>query len=251
MLTISNTDFSLTLEMTLGRPFETAPIKMKYTLQPLINSFEKHASPEKAGQMRAYMRDQFDYLGVPTPLRRELTKSYYAEHGYPQPSRVEAIVEECWQMPFREYKYFAMELMAKMKKEAGHDAIHLYERLITDQSWWDTIDLIAPTLVGYHLQQYPEERIDYINKWVGSGNIWLQRSSILFQLKYKTGMDTRLLTSIILKLKDSKEFFIRKAIGWVLREYSKTDPGFVVRFVQSHELSGLSHREALKWLERQ
>ena len=226
-------------------------LKMKYKLQALTDRYEKHAKPEKGRQMRAYMKDQFDYLGLPSPLRRELSKGFYAEYGYPELSQLKSVVMECWQMPYREYKYFAMELLVKMKKEAGHDAIHLYELLITDQSWWDTIDLIAPSLVGYHLQQYPEERIDYINKWVGSGNIWLQRSSILFQLNYKTDMDTRLLTGIILKLKDSKEFFIRKAIGWILREYSKTDPGFVVRFVQSHELSGLSHREALKWLERQ
>ncbi|MEN8224202.1 MAG: DNA alkylation repair protein [Bacteroidota bacterium] len=220
-------------------------------LQPLISSFENHANPEKGTQMRAYMKDQFDYLGLQSPLRKELAKKFYAEQGYPQPEELEAVVQECWKLPYREYKYFAMELMVKMKKKAGHEAIHLYEKLITDESWWDTIDLIAPSLVGYHLQQYPEERNAYINKWIASGNIWLQRSCILFQLKYKSDTDTHLLTAIILKLKDSKEFFIRKAIGWALREYSKTDPGFVVRFVQSHDLSGLSHREALKWLERQ
>jgi len=224
---------------------------MKYNLDPLIASFEKHANPERAKQMWAYMRDQFDYLGLPSPLRRELTKNFYAEFGYPDPVLVESIVKESWEMPYREYKYFAMELMVRMKKKVGHDAILLYEHLITDQSWWDTIDLIAPSLVGYHFQEYPEERIDYINTWIASDNIWLQRSCILFQLEYKLETDNRLLSAIILKLKDSKEFFIRKAIGWALREYSKTDPGFVIRFVQSHELSGLSHREALKWLERQ
>lgn len=201
--------------------------------------------------MKAYMKGQFEYLGLPTPLRKALTKEFYHVHGYPQPEELAEIAEFCWQLPFREFKYFAMELMVKMKKKASHDAIHLYEKLITDQSWWDTIDLIAPSLVGYHLQEYPEERSHYIEKWIPTGNIWLQRSCILFQLKYKGDTDTRLLSSIILTLKDSKEFFIRKAIGWSLREYSKTDPGFVVRFVQSHELSGLSHREALKWLERQ
>ena len=223
----------------------------KYNLQPLINLFEKHANPDRAVKMRAYMKNQFDYLGLQSPLRRELTKQFFSENGYPEPNQLATIVDICWRLPQREYKYFAMELMVKMRKKAGHDAIHLYEKLITDESWWDTIDLIAPSLVGYHLQQYPEERITYINKWVASDNIWLKRSSILFQLKYKSETDTRLLSSIILKLKDSKEFFIRKAIGWILREYSKTDPGFVVRFVQTHELSGLSHREALKWLERQ
>lgn len=222
-----------------------------YNLQPLINAFEKHANPEKALQMKAYMKNQFEYLGLPSPIRRELTKAFYKEQGLPEPGQVESIVEECWMFPYREYKYFAMELMVKMKKKVGHDAIFLYERLITNQSWWDTIDLIAPSLVGFHFMEYPEERAKYLNKWMKSGNIWLQRSCILFQLKYKLDTDTRLLSSIINKLKDSKEFFIRKAIGWSLREYSKTDPGFVVRFVQNHELSGLSHREALKWLERQ
>jgi len=222
-----------------------------YNLQPLIDLFEKHADPEYGKKMRAYMKDQFDYHGLPSPLRKDLSKQFYAEQGYPDPSLVCAIVEKCWQFPQREYKYFAMDLMVRMRKKTSHDAIHLYERLITDQSWWDTIDLIAPSLVGYHFQEYPEERIDFINKWLSSGNIWLQRSCILFQLKYKLETDTRMLGSIILKLKDSKEFFIRKAIGWALREYSKTDPGFVIRFVQTHELSGLSHREALKWLERQ
>lgn len=224
---------------------------MKYDLKPLITSYEANANPEKAAQMKAYMKGQFEYLGLPTPVRKSLSKEFYTDYGYPDPDEIKEIVEECWKLPYREYKYFAMELMVKMKKKAGQDAIHLYEKLITDESWWDTVDLIAPSLVGYHLMEYPEERSFYINKWIGSGNIWLQRSCILFQLKYKADTDIRLLSSIILKLKDSKEFFIRKAIGWSLREYSKTDPGFVVRFVQSHDLSGLSHREALKWLERQ
>ncbi len=224
---------------------------MKYNLQPLIDRFESHANAEKARQMKAYVKDHFDYLGLPSPLRRELSKSFYAEEGYPEPDLVRAITEKCWKMPYREYQSFAMELMVRMKKKLGHDAIYLYEQLITDKSWWDSIDLIAPSLVGYHFLEYPEERLDYINKWIASGNIWLQRSCILFQLKYKLDTDTRLLTSIIMELKDSKEFFIRKAIGWSLREYSKTDPGFVIRFVQNHDLSGLSHREALKWLERQ
>jgi 3-methyladenine DNA glycosylase AlkD len=223
----------------------------KYDLKPLIASFEKHADAAYGIRMRAYMKDQFDYLGLASPLRKELAKSFYADHGYPHVDEMEAIVDTCWHLPYREYKYFAMDLMVKMKKKAGHDAILLYEKLITDASWWDTIDLIAPSLVGYHFLQYPEERSTYLNKWIASDNIWLQRSCILFQLKYKLDTDTRLLSGIILELKDSNEFFIRKAIGWILREYSKTDPGFVIRFVQNHDLSGLSHREALKWLERQ
>jgi 3-methyladenine DNA glycosylase AlkD len=221
-----------------------------YSLKPLENLFRDHANPEKAAQMKAYMKGQFDYLGLPSPLRRELSKKFYASAGYPPIHQLKEIVEKAWDLPFREYKYFALELLVKMKKKAGHDAIQLYENLVTSESWWDTVDLIAPSLIGYHLQQYPEEREDYIPKWIKSENIWLQRSCILFQLKYKGETDTTLLSDIILQLRESKEFFIRKAIGWALREYSKTDSGFVIRFVQQHELSGLSHREALKWLER-
>ncbi|MDT8393099.1 MAG: DNA alkylation repair protein [Bacteroidales bacterium] len=222
----------------------------KYSIRPLISLYNKHADPDKARQMRAYMKDQFDYLGLPSPLRRELTKQFYKAYDYPLPEHVEAVVMEAYRLPQREFRYFALELLVKMREKTGHDAILLYERLITDEPWWDTIDLIAPSLVGFHFQQYPAERNHYINNWIKSGNIWLQRSCILFQLKYKSHTDTRLLSRIILELRDSKEFFIRKAIGWALREYSKTDPGFVIRFVQTNELSGLSQREALKWLER-
>ena len=84
---------------------------MKYDLKPLITSFEAYADPVRAKQMRAYMKDQFDYLGLQTPVRKELTKAFYTDHGYPDPAMVQSIVEECWQMPYREYKYFALELM--------------------------------------------------------------------------------------------------------------------------------------------
>lgn len=222
----------------------------KYSLRPLISLYNSHADPEKARQMRAYMKDQFNYLGLPAPLRKELTKQFYQAYDYPLPEHIEAVVLEACRLPQREFRYFALELLVKMRAKTGHDAILLYEKLITDEPWWDTIDLIAPSLVGFHFQQYPDERSQYINDWIKSGNIWLQRSCILFQLKYKSQTDTQLLSRIIIELKDSKEFFIRKAIGWALREHSKTDPEFVIRFVQSNELSGLSQREALKWLER-
>ena len=221
-----------------------------FDLKPLVSLFNTHANPDKAGQMKAYMKGQFDYLGLPSPMRHMLAKNFFLAYGYPEPGQLEAVIKECYIMPFREYKYFALELLEKMRRKAGHDAIHLYEALLAIDPWWDTIDAIAPSLMGFHFQQYPEERKAYVDKWIASGNIWLQRSAILFQLKYKKETDTGMLTDIILRLKDSKEFFIRKAIGWVLREYSKTDAGFVVRFVQEHELSGLSRREAMKWLER-
>ncbi len=222
----------------------------RYDLKPLADLFKAHADDVRASQMKAYMKGQYSYLGLPSPLRRELVKKFYSEYGYPGPDQVEEVVKECYDLPYREFKYFALELLVRMRKKAGHKAIDLYEWLLGVDPWWDTVDLIAPSLAGYHLQQYPEERQHYVDKWIASGDTWLQRSAILFQLKYKKNTDTALLTEVIMRLSNSSEFFIRKAIGWVLREYSKTDAGFVRRFVQEHELSGLSRREALKWLER-
>lgn len=115
-------------------------------------------------------------------------------------------------------------------------------------SWWDTIDVIAPKILGSWFKRYPEHIKPTITRWLKSDNIWLQRSCVLFQLKYKEKTNTQLLSSVIDQLKDSKEFFLRKSIGWVLREYAKTDAEFVKDFVNSRELSPLSRREATKHL---
>lgn len=118
--------------------------------------------------------------------------------------------------------------------------------MITHQSWWDTVDFIATKLLGAYFKTYPEEKEKYVNKWLKSNNIWLQRSALLFQLKYKTDLDTVLLSCTITSLLGSKEFFINKAIGWVLREYSKSNPEWVIDFVNENHLTALSKREALR-----
>ena len=112
------------------------------------------------------------------------------------------------------------------------------------------VDFIAGTLAGTHFNLYPELIKPVTGRWMKSGNIWLQRSSLLFQLKYKNQTDTRLMFKYIRSLSSSKEFFIQKAIGWVLRQYSKTDPETVIQFVEAHQLPPLSKREALKVINR-
>lgn len=121
--------------------------------------------------------------------------------------------------------------------------------MIVEKSWWDTIDFIAVNLVGPYFKQYPDQIPTVTQGWMASQNIWLQRTCILFQLKYKNNVDLVLLDGFIQQLKDSREFFIRKAIGWMLREYSKTDADFVIQYLKDNKLSGLSEREALKWLK--
>jgi 3-methyladenine DNA glycosylase AlkD len=137
----------------------------------------------------------------------------------------------------------------KIEREFKRIDINLFEFMIIHKSWWDTIDFIAPKLVGRYFNLYPNKRDSTIQKWLASNNIWLQRSSILFQLNYKDELDKEFLSYIINSLLDSKEFFINKAIGWILRQHSKIDPVWVKEFVNNTKLDRLSHKEALKLIK--
>jgi 3-methyladenine DNA glycosylase AlkD len=202
--------------------------------------------PKNASYMKAYMKDKFEYLGVKTPERRTLTRPFLSNLSLPKVEELWSIVEELWELPEREYQYFAMELVSKYSKFVEKRWINHFEALIIKKSWWDTVDFIAATLVGFYFRKFPEMIKSTTNSWMQSGNIWLQRSCILFQLKYKKDTDTELLSSFIQPLAISKEFFIAKAIGWALREYSKTNPGWVLDFVDNNTLQPLSKKEAIR-----
>ena len=131
-------------------------------------------------------------------------------------------------------------------RQMEEEDINLFEFMVTHKSWWDTVDYIANKLMGAYFREFPEKRHEYVRKWIASNNIWLQRSALLFQLKYKSDLDPELLGSTIRQLLGSKEFFINKAIGWVLREYSRTNPEWVKEFADMTELQPLSAREALR-----
>ena len=225
---------------------------MKLFLETLQTEFEENANPKVALQQKAYMKNQFEYYGIKTPKRREISKPFLEKRFLPKKNELESYIKTLWQKPQREYHYFAQELAFKYRKELDKKDIELFEFMILTNSWWDTIDFITPKLVNSYFKTYPEERDFHIKKWINSNNIWLQRSTLLFQLKEKDKIDTDLLTfiiqSIILKT-GSKEFFINKAIGWILREYSKTNPDWVIDFVEMNELSSLSKREALRLMK--
>ena len=221
---------------------------MTYT-EKLRSIFEDCKNPVDAEKMSAYMREQYVYFGLKSPERKEAVKFFFKENGFP--NDINHTVKEWWNQPEREFQYAAMNLLEKNMKTAPVNRIELYEYLIINKSWWDTIDMIAAKLVGHHFKIYPELIPHYTEKWMLSGNFWLQRSALLFQLKYKKDTNWNMMQSFILKLKDEKEFFIRKAIGWVLREYSKTYPDKVIEFIENTELSNLSKREGLKVIKRQ
>lgn len=229
---------------------------MQTYLKTLQSEFESHANPKIAAEQKAYLRNQFEFFGIKTTHRRELYKPFLTKEFLPKKTQLSEIVKTLWQKPQREYHYFAQELAFKYKNELEKEDLELFEFMVLTNSWWDTVDFIAPKLIHQYFKSFPNERDFYIKKWLDSNNIWLQRSAILFQLKDKEKLDTDLLTFVIDFLTSSKtsskEFFINKAIGWILREYSKTNPKWVLDFVKNNELelSNLSKREALKWFKK-
>jgi len=215
-------------------------------IDSLEQEFLRNTNVDIAAQQKAYMKGKFEFYGMKSPVRREVQKPFLIKKYLPAKDNLEVLVKTLWNKPQREYHYFAQELAFKYSKQMEVNDIELFEYMIVNQSWWDTVDFIAPNLMGNYFLQFPAKKNHYLDKWLASDNIWLQRSCILFQLKYKEKMDLDILMLVIESLLGSKEFFINKAIGWILRERSKTDPNWVLMFVEKHELSNLSRREAVR-----
>jgi len=222
---------------------------MNEYLHDIELEFRKLANHEVAEGQSAYMNGQFVFFGVKTPQRKEIQKLFFAKDRLPAKPELENIIKELWSKPERELQYLAMELFWKFRKQFEENDIELMEYMVVNKSWWDTVDMIAGRLMGEYFLKFPERRKEYIDKWLASGNMWLQRSAVLFQLNYKDKTDSDLLAYIINSLKGSKEFFINKAIGWALRNYGKTNPVWVMEFAEKTELSNLSRREALRLIK--
>jgi 3-methyladenine DNA glycosylase AlkD len=203
---------------------------------------------DRAPAMEAYMKHKFVYFGLSSQVRRDALKDFMKHHPCPTGEALDDVVEELWRAPERELHYCAMELVQKTKRHKRADAIPLLEHMLTHQAWWDTVDFIAATLVGEHFRAHPDQMESTALRWNDSGDLWLIRSSILFQLKYKTQIDLDLLERLMLPHIDSREFFLQKVIGWVLRQISKHDPEYVRNFLQQHALKPVSMREAVKYL---
>jgi 3-methyladenine DNA glycosylase AlkD len=212
--------------------------------------FTTHADPLAAIPMKRYMRDQFEYLGIKIPQLRALLKEHIDEHGLPEEAELGTIVHELWALPQREFQYAVDILLGKLEEKLPPDFIGTLEYLLITKSWWDTVDGLAAGPVGEQFKRYPEVRKACLSKWRGSDNMWLRRTTLLFQLNYKAETDFELLCALIRENLGSKEFFINKAIGWALRQYTRVDPQGVRAFVAATPLHPLSAREALKWLEK-
>lgn len=218
---------------------------MKY-FEPLKVLFEKNADPVVAAGAKAYMRNISEFYGLGSTRRRELLKEFLDNYVLPKRDELEEAVRFAWDQPQREWQYIAMEITHRFARKGDASLLPLAEYMITHKSWWDTVDYISPNIVGSILKTRPELIPEQIERWMQSGNLWLQRSCLLFQLKYRMDTDTVMLFSLCERLSGHKDFFIRKAIGWSLREYSKRNPEAVTEFVNTHALSPLSRKEALK-----
>jgi 3-methyladenine DNA glycosylase AlkD len=217
---------------------------------PIEKKFRQQANATNAAGMKAYLLNQFEFFGLKTPERRVLCKEHYKQYPVTDLRELETIVKECFGLPQREFHYLAIELFAYHKKLWIPSSIKMMEYCLLQKSWWDSVDGMATDWLGPYFKLFPEQTVPVTSKWNLSKNMWLQRSSIMFQKAYKKNTDTALVSKYILNCTDSKEFFIQKAIGWALREYSKTDPKWVMQFVKQHTLAPLSAKEALKRINR-
>jgi 3-methyladenine DNA glycosylase AlkD len=209
------------------------------------------ADPGRAPAMQAYMKSAMPYHGVPAPTLRRVFRDVSADVQFSSAEAWMELARHIWrEARFREERYFAIALckgrhVAEFQKPA---ALPLYQEFIVTGAWWDFVDDVATHCIGDLLRRHPKEITRAMRAWSRSDNMWMRRASIICQVGFKKHTDLDLLYACIEPSLDSPEFFLRKAIGWALRQYAWTDPEEVRRYVRENEqrLSPLSRREALK-----
>lgn len=215
----------------------------------LADAFEEARDPERAVGMAAYMRDQFPFLGLTSAVRRSRAKLALA--GLPKPAEADLreVALACWARDGREFQQFACDYLTTHVKVAGPAFLDTTAELITTKSWWDTVDPLATRVAAGLVRRHPAltARMD---EWSETANMWLVRTAILHQLHYREATDTDRLFGYCARQAGHRDFFVRKAIGWALRQQARTDPEAVRAFLATHAdtLSPLSIREAAKHL---
>jgi len=214
--------------------------------QTIFETYCVAADSQAAAKMSKYMRDMFPFLGIPTPKRRELSKPFLTL-AKKEPAINWTFIDKCWEKE-REFQYLALDYLAVLAKLLGPEDISCLKKLATTKSWWDTIDCLDRIVGGIALN-FPKVNSVLI-EWSTDSNFWLRRIAIDHQLMRKEKTNTALLEQIILNNFGQTEFFINKAIGWSLREYSKTNPVWVQTFITTHrdKMTNLSIKEASKYL---
>ena len=213
----------------------------------LYEEMIQHKNEEQAQKMSKYMLNKFEYIGIKTPERRKIFKNFFKE--YKNEEKIDwEFVNKCWENKYREFQYVAADYLKNMKDKLTIDDIPKLKQLILKKSWWDTIDNLDMTIGALALKDSNVNKI--LLEWSLDENIWLRRIAIDHQLLRKEKTNTELLEKILKNNLGQTEFFINKAIGWALRDYSKTNPKWVKNFIEKNKekMAKLSIKEASKYL---
>ena len=228
---------------------DTESIKNRAFL--LRESLESMRDSSKEKQFQAYLKSSQPMFGVNAGPRKNTLKSVLTSFPIESFSEYTDTILNLWQQPEREFQYCAIDVACKYKKFHTDSAWPTFEILAMDAKWWDLTDGISVNLIGA-LLRINRGYQDILDRWASDSNLWIRRTSLLAHLKHKEEMDIKSVERTILTLTQDKQFFIQKAIGWTLREYSKTNPDWVIAFIdkENEQLSNLAIREGTKFINR-
>jgi 3-methyladenine DNA glycosylase AlkD len=215
----------------------------------LVVVYPAAGDADRAAKAAAYMKGVAPFLGIPAPERRNLSRTVLAGTPRPEEADCTAVALRCWSLPEREYHYFAADYLRRHAGRCSSGFLPVARRLVTTVPWWDTVDALAAHVVGPLVAADPALGA-VMDAWIDDEDMWVVRTALLHQLRYRDATDSGRLFDHCLRRAGHPDFFVRKAIGWALREYARTDPDAVRQFVDGarDRLSPLSVREALKHL---
>lgn len=207
------------------------------------------ANAQKSLKMKAYMKDHFPFMGLYAQDRKLVQTEHFKSFIPTSCQQLRQIVLELWRRPEREFQYSGIDLLLAKHKVWSPEIIPFIKALIGDKSWWDSVDLLAASVLYKALEKFSVPYPLVVEDFLASDNMWLHRSAIIVQLKRKKNTDLELLLHAIERVKGNSDFFIQKAIGWSLREVSKWNPLWVLEQVEFLQLDGLAKREAVKKID--
>lgn len=219
------------------------------SINELIKLFEANKNSEKAAKMKAYLRNQFEFLGISKPIRVDLEKEFLNSYKEADMDTILDVSLELCNLKYREYMYTSQQLLLKRVKDLTIDDVDKMMNLTLINSWWENTDGYM-AIIKKWLKYYPEHIESFVGKYYNKENFWLRRMAIIAQLTLKEQTNFSVLEKAIIYNFDDEEFFIQKAIGWALRDYSKYDKETVKNFIANNKdkMSKLSLREASKYL---
>ena len=217
------------------------------------NALAAAGDPVRASQQQAYMKSTMPYRGVTLPEVRRITKAELREHPLRDQTDLNTTVSALWDdASYREERYAALTILQVPKHRRWRDLalLPLYEHMVVTGRWWDLVDDLASHAIGELLRAHPKELAPVMLAWASDADLWRRRAALVCQVGAKSQTDPELLADVITAARDERDFFVRKGIGWALRDYARTSPDWVRAFVAEHadELSPLSIREATKHL---